>query len=95
MNGQRRRRDWKRAYAWLVFWAYAYALLIHPGLVWVCVFLTAFSARLFGEPVAIPAPLGLDPALLGTLTGTLMGIGGIQAVRDRTRHGKHEGEAAT
>ena len=79
------RRDWKRQFAWLVFWTYAYALLIHPALVWVCVFLTAFSRQLFGEPVAIPTPMTVDWGLLAAATGQLTAIGGIEAVRDRTR----------
>jgi hypothetical protein len=79
------RADWKGAIAWLIFWAYAYALLINPMLVWVCVFLTAFSTKIFGEPIAIPFPSAPDWSLLATATTTLATIGGIEAIRDRTK----------
>lgn len=79
------RGDWKSAIAWLIFWAYAYALLINPALAWICIFLTAFSKQIFGEPVAIPVPAAPDWSLLATSTGTLATVGGIEAIRDRTK----------
>lgn len=77
------KRTWKRWCALIVVWAYAYALLIHPALVWLCVFLTAFSAQLFGAPVAFPVPPEIHETLLLTGTLQLVSIGGIEVMKKR------------
>jgi len=70
-------RDWKRATAWLIFYAFAYAFVFQPMASWLLANLAVWT----GVPLVGPPPLAETLLLAGTLQ--LSAIGGIQVVKDK------------
>jgi hypothetical protein len=69
-------KDWKRGVAMVILYAYAYQLVAWPILFWVTTLLTIFTGLQWPAPPIVP----WEQLTIGT--GTLMGVGGIQAFKD-------------
>lgn len=69
--------DWKRVFAWVVVWGYAYDVIIWPFVFFVTTLLTTFTGVQWPGPPLVPWEQ------LAVMTANLAVIGGVQLLKDR------------
>jgi hypothetical protein len=69
--------DWKRVFAWIVVYGYAYDVVIWPLTFWLTTIGTAVTGAQWPGPPLVPWEQ------LAVMTANLAVIGGIQMLRDR------------
>jgi len=79
--------EWKRVFAWVVVYGYAYDVIGWPLLFWGTTLMTEFSGRQWPGPPLVPWEQ------LAVATANLAVIGGVQLFRDRAAN--KAGESTT
>jgi hypothetical protein len=69
--------NWKRVFAWVCVWGYAYDVIIWPLVFWITTLLTEFTSRQWPAPPLVPWEQ------LAVMTANLAVIGSVQLFRER------------
>jgi hypothetical protein len=71
--------DWKRVFAWIVVYGYAYDVVLWPLVFWASTLLTAFTGMQWPAPPLVPWEQ------LAVMTANLAVIGIVQVQRDKVQ----------
>jgi hypothetical protein len=81
--------DWKRVFAWIVVWGYAYDVIIWPFVFFATTLLTTFTKIQWPGPPLVPWEQ------LAVMTANLAVIGGVQLLKDREANKQGAGTSIT
>jgi hypothetical protein len=79
--------EWKRVFAWVVVYGYAYDVIGWPLIFWGTTLLTEFTGRQWPGPPLVPWEQ------LAVATANLAVIGGVQLMRDNARAKQNKANA--